>query len=74
MIIIRHEGLRATRETLERIDHYREVFAAAVQQKVRRTGLTDDLDANEALLIDRMNTKRRKAGYNTDWNGELFTA
>jgi hypothetical protein len=74
MIIIRQDGLRATRETLERIEQYREVFAAAVRQRVRRTGLTDDIDANETILIERMNAKRRKAGFNTDWNGELFTA
>lgn len=71
-MIIRQDGLRATRETLERIDQYRAVFAEAVRQKVRRTGLVDDLDANEAILIERMNAKRRKLGCNTDWKGDLW--
>lgn len=73
-MIIRQDGLRATRETLERIEQYREVFAAAVRQKARRTGLSDDLDESEAILIERMNAKRWKNGFNTAWNGDLWTS
>jgi len=65
-------GVRAHPAMLERIDQYREVFAEAVRQKVRRTGLTDDLEENESILIGRMNAKRRKAGCNTDWKGDFW--
>ena len=61
------------RADVARIDQYREVFAAAVKQQVRRTGLPDNLDDAEAMLIERMNSKRLKAGFNTDWEGNLWS-
>ena len=56
----------------ELIARYRKVFWAAEKQKVRRNGLSGDFVKDTEILIDRMNTKRRKNGFNTNWEGILW--
>ena len=48
------------KKEFERIDQYKLVYRYAQDEGVKLNGLTNDIDRDESILIDRINEKAKK--------------